>query len=246
MDKEIRKTMVGIYIIGGIILFILFYIWLSGKMSLRATYDIKVYFPDVTWLRTGDPVIIYGIEKGRVKSFHIEGDKVLVILAIDRDMRIPEDSKISIRLVNYLGSDRYIKIVPGKSDKTSKFYYGVDETMLFEAIAGKLDSLASIFDNLSLPDFNEMGVNLIHLLDENLNKLFRMLKEPNEKVSSLITKVDILVDSISALTEKEGTVGKLLKSDELYKELLATNKSLRELLEDIKTNPEKYIKIKVF
>ncbi|MEO0189936.1 MAG: MlaD family protein [candidate division WOR-3 bacterium] len=246
MDKDIKKTMAGVYIVGGIVLFILFYIWLSGKIGLRATYDIKVYFSDITWLRRGDPVIIYGIEKGKVKSYHIEGDRVLVTLAIDKDVRLPEDSKIAIRLVNYLGSDRYIKIIPGKGDKIPEVYYGTDETLLFEAIAAKLDSITAVFDNLSLPDFNKLSFDIVHLLDENLRRLSESLKEPSEKVNELITRMDILFDSLTALTEKEGTVNKLIKSDELYQEILATNKALRELLEDIKANPERYIKIKVF
>ncbi len=246
MDKEVKKTVAGIYIVGGIILFILFYIWLSGKMGLRATYDIKVYFQDITWLRCGDPVIIYGIEKGKVKSYHIEGDKVLVTLAIDRDVRLPEDSRIAIRLVNYLGSDRYIKIVPGKGDKIPEVYYGTDETLLFEAIAAKLDSIARVFANLSLPDFNRLGINIIQLLDENLRKLSALIKEPSERVNGLITRMDILIDSLSALTQQDGTVNKLIKSDELYEEILSTNRALRELLADIKANPERYIKIKVF
>lgn len=246
MNSGLRKTLVGIYIIGGFILSILFYIYLSGKLGFRATYDIKVYLPDVTWLKPGDPVMIYGIEKGKVKSFRIEGDKVLVTLAIDRDIKIPEDSRISTKLVNYLSSDRYIKIIPGKSDKVAEVYYGYDETQLFEAFAAKLDSLAGFLEDITLPDFAKLGDSLLNSLSRRLKEVTTMFEEPSARVNLLISKIDNLVDTLSSLTEEEGTVKKLIKSDELYKEVMKTNESLRALIEDIKANPERYLKIKVF
>ncbi len=246
MDKGLKRTLTGIYIVAGVIFFILFYVWLSGKLALRATYDIKVYLPDITWLRIGDPVIIYGIEKGKVKSFRIEGDKVLVILAIDKEIRLPEDSRISIRLVNYLGSDRYIKIVPGKSDRFSNVFYGFDETLIFETMTAKLDSITSVFDNLTIPDLNKLGDRLIRSMEQSAREIPQTLKGTSERINLLISKMDILIDSLNSITEQQGTVGKLLKSDELYQEILATNRSLKELIEDIKANPKKYLEIKIF
>jgi phospholipid/cholesterol/gamma-HCH transport system substrate-binding protein len=44
----------------------------------------------------------------------------------------------------------------------------------------------------------------------------------------------------------EGTLGKLLHDEELYNELIKTNKSLQELVEDIELHPEKYIHVSAF
>ncbi|MEO0143154.1 MAG: MlaD family protein, partial [candidate division WOR-3 bacterium] len=166
METNIKRTLVGVYITIGVILFFVFYILLSGKISLHHTREIKVYFDDVTWLRVGDPIMIYGIEKGRVKSIHLKGDKVLTVLALDPDIILYDDSKISIRLVSYLGSDRYIKIVPGKSGIIPEYYYGYNASFDIELVATKLDSLSNLFSNLKLPDLGNIGDRFTGILDK--------------------------------------------------------------------------------
>ncbi len=246
MDSNIRKTLVGIYILGGVVLFIVFYILLSGKISLHATQEIRVYFDDITGLRTGDAVIIYGIEKGKVRSFHLDGDRVLVKLAIDRDIKLYDDSKISIRLVNYLGSDRYIKIVPGRSGTIPEYYTGYNASFDLDIVAAKLDSLSSIFEGFKLPDLGSLGDKFSRSLEKNLKELVSMIKEPKDQLGVLAIKLGILIDSLNAMTKKQGTVARLIESDDLYKEIRETNQALKALIEDIKANPKKYLEIKVF
>jgi len=55
------------------------------------------------------------------------------------------------------------------------------------------------------------------------------------------------LDVVLARIERgEGTVGQLFANDSLYHSLNATVASLKELLDDVKANPSRYISIKVF
>jgi len=242
MDRRIKETIVGIFIIGGIVLFIFFYIWLSGRLGLRASYTVKVYFNDVAGLRVGDPVMIYGLVKGKVRLLQIENNRVLVSLALDRDVVLPVDSRFAIRSVTYLGSDRYVKITPGMKDSLAEFYYGVNETLDLESIATQFDSLISTFENLELPDLSKIGIELSKVIDKSIARLSGVFSEPTDKLNTLVQRLDTL----SLLIKGEGTVGKLLKSTELYEEVRQTNNAMRALIEDIKANPKKYLEIKVF
>lgn len=246
MESRIRKTLVGVYIFGGVILFIIFYILLSGKITLHPTKEIKVYFDDATGLRPGDPVLIHGIEKGRVKTLHLEGDRVLVILAIHPDIRLSDDSKISIKLVNYLGADRYVKIVPGKSGVIPEYYYGYNVSFDLELVGARLDSLINFFEGIKLPDLEMIGDRLTTSFDKNLKELVVSIKEPSDRLALLILKIGILVDSLNQIFQKKGTVSKFVESDELYEEIRETNRAIRVLIEDIKANPKKYLHIKIF
>ncbi|MEO0136619.1 MAG: MlaD family protein [candidate division WOR-3 bacterium] len=246
MDRQIKRTLVGIYIFIGVILFIVFYILLSGKISLHHTKEIKVYFDDVTWVRPGDPVIIYGIEKGKVKSLRLEGDRVLVILAMEPDVVLYDDSRISIRLVNYLGSDRYIKIVPGKSGRVPEYYSGYNASFDIELVAAKLDSLSNLFSNIKLPDLGNLGDKFTTMLERNIKELKDLLKDPKDQLELAALKMNLLLDSLNALLKKDGTFARLIESDELYQEIRETNQALKSLIEDIKANPKKYLEIKVF
>jgi len=248
MGKQFRETFVGIFIIAGIILFIVLYTWLSGRLSLRNTYDVIVYFDDVTGLRVGDPVAVYGIEKGKVKSLEIDSSMIRAVLAIDRDIVLPKDSKITVRSISYVGSDRYVKVTPGSAEEIADIYYGFNESLDLESMATQFDSLVVMIKNIAPDeiDLNKIATKLSRSIDRNIRLLTETVKEPTDKFEHLVEKLDSLSTLMSTLISGDGTVGKLLKSDELYEELRQTNQSLQDLVEDIKENPKKYINIKVF
>jgi len=249
MAKQIKTTLVGIFIIVGIILFVVLYTWLSGKISMRNTYDIVVYFQDVTGLKTGDPVLIYGIEKGKVKALDIDSGRVRVVLAIERDLILPEDSKIAVRSISYIGSDRFIKITPGKGSKKAVVYQGENETLDLEALVPQFDSLISFIKELRPEELTDMVTRLSKSIDKSIKELSSMLKQPTKKLGDVIGKIEHVVDeldSLSVLLKGDGTVGRLLKSDELYQEVRGTNQELKELIKDIRENPQKYINVKIF
>jgi len=54
-------------------------------------------------------------------------------------------------------------------------------------------------------------------------------------------------DSIATrISNGEGTIGQLVKNDSLYRELKNASKSLDILLNDVKTNPKRYVHFSVF
>lgn len=65
-------------------------------------------------------------------------------------------------------------------------------------------------------------------------------------VSQLSTTVDSLNAVLASIENGEGSVGKLLGDEELYNSLNTASDNLGLLLEDIKTNPKRYINISVF
>ncbi|MCE2398158.1 MAG: MCE family protein [Gemmatimonadetes bacterium] len=56
-----------------------------------------------------------------------------------------------------------------------------------------------------------------------------------------------LLNGVLARIERgEGTLGLLSTDDRLYESLVATTESLRELVVDLKDNPERYVKVEIF
>jgi len=90
-------------------------------------------------------------------------------------------------------------------------------------------------------------VQLSAAIDKSVNNLTQMFQAPGSRLETLTKRLD----SLSILLQGDGSLGRLIKSDELYQELRSTNNSIRELMEDIKANPKKYLdlkdlKVKVF
>lgn len=242
MVRQLRESIVGIFLVLGVIIFIVLYTWLSGRIGFRNTYEVIAYFDDVSGLKVGDPVMVFGLEKGKIKSLEIDDDSVRAVIALDRDIVLPKDSKIAIRSTNYLGADRYIKIVLGKDEEVSSYFHGFNETLDLESLATQFDSLITTFENFKLPDIDKAMAQLSRSMNQNIQGLSDLVKGPTEKIERLVVRLD----SLSMLLEGEGSVGKLLRKDDLYEEVRETNQALRDLIVDIKENPKKYITIKVF
>jgi phospholipid/cholesterol/gamma-HCH transport system substrate-binding protein len=79
-------------------------------------------------------------------------------------------------------------------------------------------------------------------ISKSIQLLSLMMKSPVDKIETLVMRLD----SLSMLVKGDGTIGKMLKSDELFEEIRETNGALKALIEDINQNPKKYLQIKVF
>ncbi|MBN1231967.1 MAG: MCE family protein [Candidatus Coatesbacteria bacterium] len=70
------------------------------------------------------------------------------------------------------------------------------------------------------------------------------------QVEDLVIKLDRIADDMEYITsnvkKSKGTLGKVVNEDDLYKDLKQTVKEVKNLLEDIKKNPQRYIKVRVF
>ena len=82
-------------------------------------------------------------------------------------------------------------------------------------------NLATFSDSLNQIDINRMATNLETTL---------------ESFNSIMHKFD----------NGEGSIGKLINDENLYKNLEAASKELEELLRDLKENPKRYVHLSVF
>ena len=71
-----------------------------------------------------------------------------------------------------------------------------------------------------------------------------------ENMNRLSSRLDSLRGSIQTVTSRvergQGTLGKLVNDDKLYSDLHSSVQSFKALIEDIKANPKKYLKVEIF
>jgi phospholipid/cholesterol/gamma-HCH transport system substrate-binding protein len=103
----------------------------------------------------------------------------------------------------------------------------------------------------------------------NLESISRNLDGNNEKINNIITNFETLSDSLASsdlsktvreagvainnlkeisdkINRGEGTIGQLFTNDTLYYNLEKSTSSLDKLLEDIRLNPKRYVKLSLF
>jgi len=129
-----------------------------------------------------------------------------------------------------------------------------------------LDSVQKVVDNLAKGRgtvgklLTDEGIyydlkGTISNLNNSVNKISKAVdrigrEETVEGITDTIKKIDEIARNIEIISKKisagQGTVGKLMSDEELYKELKETAVGLKELLKDIRQNPKKYLKIQIF
>lgn len=133
-----------------------------------------------------------------------------------------------------------------------------------ESTSRKLNELSRQFDDLVDSEKSKIR-NII----ANTESITSNLKDNNERLSNIISRIDQITDTVaqanigSTLSETsrtierlnkvlgiiengKGNLGLLINDEGLYRNLSESAKKLDALIEDIKANPKKYVKISVF
>lgn len=116
MDRRVNIA-VGLFLVLGILA--LGYLSVKlGRVSFFGAggYSVTVEFPSVGGLKSGSSVEIAGVEIGRVESIGLADYQARVILRLNRDVQLQEDSIASIKTKGLIG-EKYVRISPGGSDK---------------------------------------------------------------------------------------------------------------------------------
>lgn len=255
MRKSSDQTAVGFFVIVGFILLALFVFFISGAYLFRPGYSLSVVYDYVSILDRGAPIRMAGVRVGEVNSVELLYDpasqktRVKIKLFLEKGVAIRDNYEFKIQGTHIL-SEPHIEITP-KPGGTKVLAEGAVvegvplvaiEDMIDQAhkIATNLDALTTQFKNMFADEENAKSIKEIVLhLSEITQSLSQILKG-NEK--SLIKTIQNLDGSTEALktvldqvSQGEGTVGKLLYSDELYQEL-------RGFVSEIKTHPWRLLK----
>ena len=129
-----------------------------------------------------------------------------------------------------------------------------------ESLKSSIDEFGSLTNSLSetsanINDFiKDNSPNLTTTID-NLNETSLKIKDISSSMSEvdlnlILTNLDSTISNLNKITHKlnqgEGTIGKLLYDDVLFKNLDDATKNLEELIEDIKLNPKRYVHFSIF
>ena len=170
-------------------------------------YRLTAVFDDVTGLLEGDQVKIAGAPVGQVSGIRVERGKAVVELAVDRDVRVPDDSTAAVRWRNVMGQ-RVVYLEPGRG-------------------AGRLGDGDRVPHTRSVVDLGEIVNSLGPLtqsLDPNqLNKIlfaFTQMLDGNERnIGLLVQNFDALLRTFSV---RRATIQRMIEDYETVSEAVAT------------------------
>jgi phospholipid/cholesterol/gamma-HCH transport system substrate-binding protein len=107
--------------------------------------------------------------------------------------------------------------------------------------------------SLAVDNFNKSMVDLHAALDGNADEVHGLLANASRASSRLDTTLvnlneatDQLETVLTRVQNGEGTLGKIMNDENLYDELVDTVGRTRALVEDIRANPKRYVKLSLF
>ncbi|MEJ2614586.1 MAG: MlaD family protein [Ignavibacteriaceae bacterium] len=192
--KDQRKTeiRVGITVIVGLIIFIWILGWAKNFSLSSNQKTLAVKFNSVSGLEIGDNVAVNGVRKGFVEDFKLEGDKVIVKLSLDNDVKLQKDATFSISMLDLMGGKK-VNINPGISSQpldyneiqTGIFYADIPEVMsMLGTVEGDIPAIIKDI-KITLSSLNN------YLTDNNLNT---NIKTSLSNLSRASQKLNILLD----------------------------------------------------
>ena len=138
---------VGLFVLSGILAFILLALKVSGLQDFNWNEDeyiLNASFSNVGGLKPRSRVSIGGVNIGRVKNITLDSENTydaIVSMSINPSLRdkIPEDSIASIRTSGLIG-DNFIALTPGGSDiflKSGDFMTETHSALVLEDLISK-------------------------------------------------------------------------------------------------------------
>ena len=116
MKRLTRETLVGLFVVAGIVSLAYLSINLGGlEVISDGGYTVLAEFDSVAGLRNGAVVEIAGVEVGRVRSIELESYRAVVAMSIDPGIVLQDDAIVSIRTKGLIG-EKYVRVMPGGSD----------------------------------------------------------------------------------------------------------------------------------
>jgi phospholipid/cholesterol/gamma-HCH transport system substrate-binding protein len=228
MKKKSNEVSVGVFVILGFIFLTLVLFFISGKDWFRSGYPVDVMFNYVSILNKGAPVRMAGVRVGEVSQVDIvydeakQNNRVKVKLFIEKGVKIRENYTFTIRGTHIL-SEPHVEITP-KPGAFPLIRKGAEmegiplvaPEELIDRAHETLNHLSSITGSLKDDLKGPEG---------DVHQSFQNIESSSASLSNILGKVE----------KGDGTLGKLLMEDELYKDMEA-------FVKDVRAHPWKLLK----
>lgn len=256
MNNERRREIAaGLFLFFGLLILLFGISWLKDYWSLRKTYPVQVVLGDVSGLRLNDPVDVGGVIKGKVTGIQMQRNGLLVTLAIEEEVEIPIDSRLSMRTLSLFTGEKYIKVELGEShlvmqDTPDSIYQGgyLDEFSLehLQRALMRIEELISEIELEGIETALQEGIaDLVDEAERAIRPVARRGEQMGQAIDDLASAAENLNSILADIESGQGTLGKTLSNDSLYNNLNDATEELKTLIADIRENPERYLKVDV-
>jgi phospholipid/cholesterol/gamma-HCH transport system substrate-binding protein len=210
MSREVR---VGLFLAIAFLILISLFELLGKETIFARTVEYRTSFKSIPGLKVGDPVRLAGVDVGTVRDIRVIGARVEVTLRVKPGTPVKTDSMATIKLTSLLGTNF------------------VDLT--FGSPAAQIAPPGSLLQSSEPPDLNTLLARLNDAAGD-IQNLARQVNEGLGKSIEPISSTFQTMDKIAKKIEKgEGTLGRLIADDALYREIRGMAGNLNQVSQQI-------------
>ena len=228
MKKKTNEVSVGVFVILGFIFLTLVLFFVSGVYLFRSGYTVAVMFNYVSILNKGAPVRMAGVRVGEVSQVDIvydevkQNNRVKVKLFIEKGVESRENYEFTVRGTHVL-SEPHVEITPKPGNSPLVRKDEVMEGVPLVAMEELMDRAREVLNNLS--SLSGSLKDSFKSPDGNVYQSFQNIESSSASLNKILGRIE----------KGEGTIGKLMMEDELYREMNA-------FMKDVKEHPWKLIR----
>jgi phospholipid/cholesterol/gamma-HCH transport system substrate-binding protein len=130
MPRANVEIKVGLTVVVAMIILIAGLLWIKGYRFGHRFYTVQILFSDIGTLERGDPVLVTGVNRGKVTGVELYHGKVLVTINLGNDVILKKDAEFSVKNIGLMG-ERFVDVRPGRADSLLD---------LFTPVAGYYDT----------------------------------------------------------------------------------------------------------
>ncbi len=221
MKKEVK---IGLTIIAGVVSLYLAVTWVKSTHLFtvsRSGYEIR--FQDVSGLKEGDPVTVFGYPSGNVEAIKIDGSGAIVTINLSEDVAVQTDASAVLKVKEIMGgktvelrpgvSGRKLpqdQVIPGSTSldissafiKTGEFMDKLDVNQIdsmMQDITKLIKTFGNIGDELDTLDTH----GLVKDLRESASSLNHILADVERR--RLVASIDESLGKVNLLADKAET-----------------------------------------
>jgi phospholipid/cholesterol/gamma-HCH transport system substrate-binding protein len=250
MKKKSTETWVGIFVVIGILLLIFMTLKIERfQIGKEGGYLLNIYFNSAAGLAKNAPVRVAGVSVGSVEKVALDQGKAKVTFHLPDHVTIYKDAKAYLKSEGFLG-EKYIEITPGtpgnpKVEPNGMIEQGAppaDVEQFLSNMSAVREDLKEVIKPLGdvLKSMDSKKVEgIITNFDKFSGQLTSLAKDSKETIEKAKDAFSRMEDIGEKVKKGEGTLGKLITDETIYRDAKEVVEKVKETAEALKTVSEK-------
>jgi len=179
-----QELWVGLFVIVGTLVTLYLLLTLTDAALFRGRYIVSSLVADATGVRKGDPVLMRGVNIGRVQKFVMRGNRVELYLEIEGEYNVvPTDSRVELVSAGMLGG-MVARVIPGSGTEM--------------AVNG------SVLTGTVPPTLQEQADNIATEGKKTLTRIQSLLSDPMiDDTHASVKDLDLLLKRLSSIAAEQ-------------------------------------------